>query len=189
MKLFNEKGMLVALALVGLLGFGAGDALAQDRTVSFETRAGVNVPTFDIADVAEAGPSFGAGVTVPVADRISVLADADFGFHNGKNGGPDVNVFHYMGKVAFDVLERNRGPWTFRVNAGAGAMTFDVDAPGLDAQTYFAINVGAKIGYDVNERLNVFISPQGDIAFSDEDEVGTDNAWVWPFAAGLQFNF
>jgi len=32
----------------------------------------------------------------------------------------------------------------------------------------------------------LLLSPQGDIAFSKEDELGTNNAWVWPFTAGIR---
>jgi hypothetical protein len=35
----------------------------------------------------------------------------------------------------------------------------------------------------------VILSPQGDIAFSDEAEVTTDNSWIWPFAAGFRIRF
>jgi hypothetical protein len=70
------------------------------------------------------------------------------------------------------------------LNAGAGALTFDVD--GGEANTYPAINVGAKIGYQFTPRVALVLSPQGDIAFTDEDEVGTTNAWVWPFTAGIR---
>jgi len=34
--------------------------------------------------------------------------------------------------------------------------------------------------------LSLVLSPQGDIAFSDEGDVGTTNSWVWPFTAGLR---
>jgi hypothetical protein len=30
------------------------------------------------------------------------------------------------------------------------------------------------------------LSPQGDIAFTKNDELGTSNAWVWPFTAGIR---
>jgi hypothetical protein len=70
------------------------------------------------------------------------------------------------------------------VNAGAGALTFDVDGAG--SSTYPAINVGAKIGYRLSPRVQLLLSPQGDIAFTDEEDVGTSNAWVWPFTAGVR---
>jgi hypothetical protein len=63
-------------------------------------------------------------------------------------------------------------------------MTFDVDE--VDSFTYFAVNVGGEVGYWVTDRVALFVSPQGDIAFSDEDELGTGDAWVWPFSAGVE---
>ena len=51
------------------------------------------------------------------------------------------------------------------------------------------INAGAKIAYNFSRSLALVLSPQGDIAFSDEDEVTTSNAWVWPFTAGLRVSF
>lgn len=180
--------VIVAVAL----GLGVSAPLAAQGMdaapgrVTLEVRGGVNVPTFHIADVAKAGPSFGVGVGVAVAPRVWLLADGDFGFHPGQNQGPDVNVYHYMGKVGFDLLPAGSSRWSVLVNAGAGAMTFDVRAPSASAKTYFGINVGAKIGYALSDRVDLILSPQGDIAFTDAAVLGTDNAWVWPFTAGVR---
>jgi len=180
---------LAALTLPGLIV-----AQSSNRSpVSIEVRGGINVPTFDIADVADPGPSFGVGIEIPVAERLSIMADADFGFHSGADlpaggSGPDVDVYHYIAKLAYEVISPERGRWSLRINAGAGAMTFKID--GVSGSfTYPAINVGAKLGYNVSENLNLFLSPQGDIAFSDENEIGTNNAWVWPFAVGAAVRF
>lgn len=164
-------------------------AQAQGRRVTIEARAGLNVPTFDISDAVDAGPSFGIGAAVQVRPRVYLLGDFDLGFHSGAGlaGGasaPDVKVYHYMAKVGYELLTEGTSPWSLMVNAGAGAMTFDVD--GADSHTYPAINVGAKIAYRVSPRVSLLLSPQGDIAFSKSDELGTSNAWVWPFTAGLR---
>lgn len=66
-------------------------------------------------------------------------------------------------------------------------MSFGID--GGDTYTYPAINVGAKLIYRVNDRFSLVASPQGDIAFTKEAELGTTNAWVWPFAAGLRITY
>jgi hypothetical protein len=63
-------------------------------------------------------------------------------------------------------------------------VTFDVE--GADARTYFAINAGAKLAYNLNRRVAFVLSPQGDIAFSKKSELTTNNAWVWPVTAGLR---
>ena len=114
------------------------------------------------------------------------MAEGDFGFHNSSlPTGPDINVFHYIGKVGYTILENRR--LSILVNAGAGAMTFDID--GGDSFTYPAINVGGKIAYKVSPQVALILSPQGDIAFSDEAETGTSNSWVWPISAGLRLSF
>jgi hypothetical protein len=100
----------------------------------------------------------------------------------------DINTLHYIGKVGYSLTgPRDRG-WEAIVNLGAGAVTFDVEeAP--STFTYFAINAGAKVSYNFSRSVALVLSPQGDIAFSNESELGTDNAWVWPVTAGLRLNF
>lgn len=190
MRATTDRSVLAALAAMLLLALGALEASAQEAPadgVSFNLRGGIYVPTMDIADAADAGPGFGVGVKVPVSDRIFLRATGDFGFHSGAetNGveGPDVDVFHYIGGVGVRLTPADSRFYA-SVNAGAGAMTFDID--GVDSFTYFAINAGGELGYWLSDRVSVFLSPQGDIAFSDEDELGTGDAWVWPFTAGIE---
>ena len=179
---------VLALALLALPA--SLSAQVPERPFSFNLRGGLNVPTFDIADVADAGPSFGAGVKVRLSDRLFLRGNADFGFHPGAEvspgvEGPDVDVFHYVAGVGY-LLTPPASPFYASVNLGAGALNFAVDAPGVDSFTYFAINAGGEVGYWLNDNVSIFFSPQGDIAFSDEAEVGTDDSWVWPFTAGIE---
>jgi hypothetical protein len=179
--------MISGLMLLGI----ASTAQAQwaERRVSVEARGGFNVPTFDISDAVDAGPSFGVGAAVQFAPKLWLMGDVDLGFHSGADlagGGeaPDVKVYHYVAKLGYELLSEGQSPWSVIVNAGAGALTFDVDGAG--SNTYPAINVGAKIGYRLSPRVQLLLSPQGDIAFTDEEDVGTSNAWVWPFTAGVR---
>jgi hypothetical protein len=180
---------LLAAGVTALAVPRAAQAQTEGRRVTLEARAGLNVPTFDISDAVDAGPSFGIGAAVQVRPRVYLMGDFDLGFHSGADlaGGasaPDVKVYHYMAKVGYQLLAEGSSPWSLIVNAGAGAMTFDVDGAG--SNTYPAINVGAKIAYRVSPRLSLLLSPQGDIAFTKDAEVGTSNAWVWPFTAGVR---
>ena len=180
---------LLAAGVTALAVPRAAQAQTEGRRVTLEARAGLNVPTFDISDAVDAGPSFGIGAAVQVRPRVYLMGDFDLGFHSGADlaGGasaPDVKVYHYMAKVGYQLLAEGSSPWSLIVNAGAGAMTFDVDGAG--SNTYPAINVGAKIGYRVSPRVSLLLSPQGDIAFTKDAEVGTSNAWVWPFTAGVR---
>lgn len=194
------RGATAAGAVVGALALvaatGAPVAAQQAGDVTLDARGGVAVPTFDIADIVDAGPSFGLGAKYWVGDRVFLRAAADFGFHPGDEDAvvdgtslgefPDVDVFHYIGGAGVR-LTPSDSRWFALVNAGAGAMTFDVDVDAEDSSfTYFAVNVGGEAGYRVTERVALFVSPQGNIAFSDEDEVFTGDAWVWPFTAGVR---
>lgn len=181
-----QKGIALAVALL-LLG---STAQAQDsqRRFTVEARGGFNVPTFDISDAVDGGPSIGAGLGYQVSPQLWLLGDVDLGFHSGAElggvEGPDVKVYHYIAKVGYAVVPEGQSPWSVILNAGGGAMTFDVD--GGASNTYPAINVGAKIAYRLSPRVSFLLSPQGDIAFTDDDEVGTSNSWVWPFTAGVR---
>ena len=66
--------------------------------------------------------------------------------------GPDVKVYHYIAKLGYAAGARRASHWSVIVNAGAGAMTFDVDGGG--SNTYPAINVGAKIAYRLSPRVS-----------------------------------
>jgi hypothetical protein len=178
--------------LSGLIFLGIAStvqAQSAERRVSIEARGGFNVPTFDISDAVDAGPSFGLGAAVQFAPKLWLMGDVDLGFHSGADlagGGeaPDAKVYHYVAKLGYELLSEGQSPWSVIVNAGAGALTFDADGAG--SNTYPAINVGAKIGYRLSPHVQLLLSPQGDIALTDNEDVGTSNAWVWPFTAGVR---
>ena len=178
-------GLMMALGLVS-----TAEAQRPEMPFFVEARAGAAVPTFDIEDAAEVGFLFGGTVGYKVTDAIWVFGEGDFGFHNGKVEGVDVNVYHYMAKVGYNVLVDNP-QWSVVPNLGLGAMTFDIDTgTASESFTYFAINAGAKVLYHVTPQVAAVLNLQGDIAFSDEaDPVDTDNSWVWPFSAGVNVSF
>ena len=185
----TRTGTVLLFGLILLDIASTVQAQSVERRVSIEARGGFNVPTFDISDAVDAGPSFGLGAAVQFAPKLWLLGDVDLGFHSGADlagGGeaPDVKVYHYVAKLGYELLSEGQSPWSVIVNAGAGALTFDADGAG--ANTYPAINVGAKIGYRLSPRVQLLLSPQGDIAFTNDEDVGTSNAWVWPFTAGVR---
>jgi hypothetical protein len=185
----TRAGAALVVGLMVLGGATAVQAQSLDRGVTLEARGGLNVPTFDISDAVDAGPSLGIGAGVRFAPKLWLMGDVDLGFHSGADlvgagERPDVKVYHYMAKLGYELVSESQSPWSVIVNAGAGALTFDSDAGG--SNTYPAINVGAKIAYRLSPGVHFLLSPQGDIAFTDQDEVGTGDAWVWPFTAGLR---
>lgn len=180
------RGFVAALAAIALSGAVAQETTAQmgssDRPFSLEVRGTAAVPTFDIADAADPGYGGGFGLGYRVSDKFRLMADVDLAIHSTPTDGVDINTYHYMAKVGYDAFESDR--LVFTVNLGLGAVTFGGDLP--SAETYVAINAGAKLGIRLTDSVQLLISPQGDIAFSDEAVLGTDNSWVWPLGIGLR---
>ena len=185
----TRTGTVLISGLMLLSVAWTAQAQSAERRFSIEARGGFNVPTFDISDVVDAGPSVGLGAAMQFASKLWLMGDVDLGFHSGADpagGGeaPDVKVYHYIAKLGYELLSEGQSPWSVIVNAGGGALTFDADGAG--SNTYPAINVGAKIGYRLSPRVQLLLSPQGDIALTDDEEVGSSTAWVWPFTAGVR---
>lgn len=186
--MWSRVRVLMTAMMVGL-GGAAAPAGAQ---VALEARGGLMVPTFDITDAAKAGPGFGASLHLKAADRLWLMGETDFGFHPGADlpgggSGADVRVSHFIAKLGYQLSPDGPGKLTVVLNAGAGAMRFAID--GGPSFTYPAINVGAKFIYALGGNASFVLSPQGDIAFTKTAELGTSNAWVWPFTAGFRVQF
>ena len=100
------------------------------------------------------------------------------------------DVLHYIAKVGYQVYQSEDEKLRIYVNLGAGAMTFEPDVDGADSFNYGAINAGAKLYYMFNPNVGIVVSPQGDIAFTSEDDGFTGSTgWVWPFTAGIAVGF
>jgi len=177
------RGLLIGAGL--LFSLTAAASAQVDRPTSIELRALAMIPTFGISDVANTGPGFGLGIGYRVSPKVRLMADLDAGFHPTPSPSVDINTYHVMGKVGFDVVSTERV--TVTLNTGAGIVQFAGDL--AESKRYFAINAGAKIGIRLTDAVELLISPQGDIAFSKEADVGTSNSWVWPIGAGLRFKF
>ena len=179
------------LMIAGLM-VAAGTPLAGQepaaRRFFLEGRAGAVVPTFDIADVAKTGFALGGTVGYRFG-RLILMGEFDYGMHKDKaTESVDITTLHYMAKLGYQLTPPKERGLEASINLGVGAVTFDVDgAP--ESFTYPAINAGAKLAYHLSPAVALVLSPQGDIAFTDENEVGSSTAWVWPVTAGLRLRF
>jgi hypothetical protein len=183
---------LGGLALAGLLASPLAAQATMDTPASrafVEARVGAAIPTFDIADVADMGLDLGATIGYQLAPSWVAMGEFDYGMHKDEATGTlDIKTMHFIGKVGYSLTGPRERGLEAAINLGAGIVRFDVEGAG-DVHTYPAINAGAKIAYNVNRSFAIVLSPQGDIAFSDEDEVGTSNSWVWPVTAGVRVKF
>jgi hypothetical protein len=190
-----SKKVITAGLLAAFVGLAGTTGAQAERPFVVEGLAGAAVPTFDITDLADPGPVFGGAVGY-FWDKFLFMGEFDFGTHGGadiegsEGTYPDVDVLHYIAKVGYQVYQSSDEKLRIYVNLGAGALSFEADAEGAETNTYAAINAGAKLYYMFNEYVGVVVSPQGDIAFVDEDDGFTGStAWVWPFTAGLAVTF
>ncbi len=186
--------LLVSITLL----MAAAPLAAQGGKPMLDLRAGVAVPTFDVADVVKGGFAFGAGLAIPVGERLVLIADFDQGRHKLKGAttsGAHIDVMHFMGKVGLR-LGKPGSKVSITPNLGAGMLSFNPGGTGLataETNSYFAINAGARIGIELSKNFDLLISPQGDIAFIKKADRagfgGASTAWVWPFTAGLRIKF
>ena len=183
MKFVHTAGALTLAIVASTHAVSAQDS--GMRPLAIELRGIAMVPTFDIADAADVGPGFGAGIGYRLSPAVRLMADFDMAVHPTPTPDFDINTLHYMGKVGYDVYARDR--FTVTVNLGAGVVQFAGDLP--ESRSYFAINAGAKVAVALSDAVDLLISPQGDIAFAEEEDLGTTNAWVWPLGAGVRFRF
>ena len=188
-SLINPARLAAGLGALALaLAPSVADAQGTAPRTFAEIRGGAVVPTFDIADVATTGGSFGATLGFVANPRWVLMAEFDQGMHEDEaTGTTDITTSHYIAKVGWSLTGPRERGWEAVVNLGAGAVSFDID--GVDSFTYFAINAGAKLAYNLGPSFAFVVSPQGDIAFSKDEEIGTTNAWVWPITVGLRVKF
>ncbi|MFQ5889524.1 MAG: outer membrane beta-barrel protein [Gemmatimonadota bacterium] len=205
-KLFRR--LSIVLGAVALLTTAAPEARAQSRW-TIEGQGGIAVPTGDLADLEDVGAGFGIGIAYWVHPRIAIRVDGDADILSGVDAegalpeAPDLNIFHYTAGVSVRLLDPEATRWTLNLNAGAGGSTIDADdftvsGTTVDfSETYFALNGGLTIGYDVGPNVNVFVGGEAFVVFSDEDDTVVfsqlrsdvepfDTAVTIPITAGIR---
>jgi len=182
------KQVLTVAALAMLAGTAPLRAQDMPRKLFVEALAGAAVPTFEIADVANTGSAFGAAIGYRLTPRWVLMGEFDYGMHKDEpTETVDINTTHLIAKLGYTLTPPASRGWDVILNLGAGVVNFDVD--GAEGNSYFAINAGAKLAYSFSPSFALVLSPQGDIAFTKENELGSKTAWVWPITAGLRISF
>ncbi len=204
----HRGGSLLAAGLFLVLG---ASGLSAQQGVDVEVRGGTGIPAGELSDAADVGGSIGVGVSYWVTNRIGLRLDGDVDILGGADipgGGsmPDMTLWHYTAGVEVSALDRNSTAWTVLVNAGLGATTLDTDRFAGSSggsqditQTYFALNGGVKVGYDVNRSVNISLGTQAFVTFTDKGDlrplaalspafVETDNVWTFPITAAVRFS-
>lgn len=188
-RTFAALGAAVLLAL-GTAAPGAAQGM-DDSKWSVDGRAGVTVPTGDLADlnVSDVGPAGGLGIGYEVHPRVTITADGAFELLPGDSpaGGsdsspagdalaPDLRLYHYNAGVEVELTPPETGRFDVTANVAGGATTWDTDeftANGTRAElseTYLTANGGLEAGYRVSRSVNAFVGGQWYMQFTDEAE-------------------
>lgn len=191
--------LALAVALAPVEAQGQGMTMNEGSALSVDARGGIAMPVSDLGDVADIGPTVGIGVAYRVHPRVSIRADGDLDIYSGTDfdavsaeqpAAPDMTLWHFSGGVEFDVTGPGARRWNVSVDAGAGATTVDTDPfvggvvenpetgqPELSFnETYFTAHGGVKIGYAVNEMLDVYGGARWYLSFADEQDTAVFSA-------------
>lgn len=176
-----------------------GMMMDDGSALSVDARGGIAVPVSDLGDIADVGPTVGLGIAYRVHPRVSIRADGDLDLYGGADfeaasaarpAAPDLRLWHFSGGVEVDVTRPDAARWDVTVNAGAGATVVDTDRfvggavenpetgeLQLDFnESYFTANGGVKIGYAMNEMLDVYGGARWYLSFADEQDTAVFSA-------------
>lgn len=207
MHFATKLGALLATGafLVGLPSPAA--AQRHEHKVNVDGWGGVALPSGALDRVADVGAAFGGGLAWRFHPHFAVRGDVEVALLTEvSTGGVQVyapmDLVHFNGGVEINFPEPSyqHTPLTFSLNLGAGATRMQADAtafvPTFEA-TYFTLNSGMKIGYQVHEKVNVFARGALYLIVTDEDETavftGTpipldafSEAWSVPITLGVR---
>lgn len=207
--------ILPALAAAALL-FGPAALDAQDAdlgpaagALSVDARGGVAIPVAEMDAVAQTGASFGGGVALHLSRRVALRADAEYQLLTGARTSDgvlfaDMSSLNLTGGLEVHFIDPATR-WTGTLAFGAGISTLDTEgttddgtAAPVDADlTNLAFRGGSQLGYQVSDRLGVYLEPAVYLVAFDRDETrpfGTatddvsafDVTWTIPLQAGVR---
>ena len=186
---------------------------------SFEGGVGMAMPMGDIADLAEAGPSFSGAASYFLRPRLALRAEGALDMLGTKGAtDPNFQILHVTGGVEYH-LSDPMGSATLAVNFGLGASTLDSDAItltdnpapgrhtiGLVNGSYVSGNAGIKAGFNFARHAEtnvpmVTLFAQAGLRYvaTSEDAtavygalrggLGFTSIMEIPFSVGLRVNF
>lgn len=205
---------VVAVALVALSVPAVAQEGGETQRFSIEARSGFAFPAGELQNLVDPGFTVGGGLGFAFHRNFGVRADVDVGFlqedHDlAGQALPPMNALNVNGgvEVAFDRPDFQDFPLTTTVNLGLGLTRLSVDdtfTHGVSAayndfeHTYFTVNGGVKLGWQITETVNLFASGTSYLVFmSDKDtRILTEDpnlalaadpfetAWIFPVTLG-----
>jgi len=162
-------------------------AQADAHRWSIQASAGMVFPIGKFADTTNPGFGFAGSLGYSINSRWTLLAAFNGTSLKGEPS-PDWNVYSYLLKAAFDTSEEG-ARWRILVPLGAGAVTFDPQSEAIPSYTYPAVNTGLMFQYHFHPQIAVTFDALATLAFTSQNDLGTDFVWLLPLAAGILARF
>lgn len=176
------------VAVVMMATFPAAVEAQVTNRLSANGRGGVAVPTSDLADLTDAGPTVGASVRYRVAPRVAVRVDAELDLlsgldsEEGQSATPDVELWRALAGVDVSVLPSG-SPLDVTAHVTGGLTSYNTevfpeivfdpatgDAVGDFSATYPTVSAGLEAGYSLARSVDVFAHGAWTTMLTDEDE-------------------
>lgn len=167
--------------------------------LSFDARGGIGIMTGEMGDINDVGPSVGAGFSYALGRVATIRVGGDLIVAPGATSGgfayPDARFLHANGGLEFRFRQQNpeRRPLTLAVGLGGGIVWWDTDAGtavGDFSNVYPGFYGSVDLGYQVRERLNLFVGGRVYLIVPDWDDTrafADQSAAVDPFGEGFSF--
>lgn len=196
MKAHRTAAIAAAVAVLGLV---PGQRLAaQMRTSSTRgafsatMAAGPSMPVDQLAKITDTGAALGADVAYSLTNWLALTADGDVDFLTGHALEPDMRLWHYGGGLEVE-LAPNRTPWSVQLDGGANATTMDTSPfGGIDnstdfTHTYFGLDGGLEVGYNVSRNVDVAVRGSGYFVFANKTDTQSlvAGSGVQPFSTAV----
>ncbi|MDA3970192.1 MAG: porin family protein [Desulfobulbaceae bacterium] len=186
-----KKKMLIIAGCTMLLSL-SNSAYSAEETPYISGNLGFGMLTDSDTDNVELDVRNGYALTAAYGYKLNdnLRLEGELAYQNNElvTGRDDIESLALLANGYWDFT--NDSSWTPFLTAGIGAATVNVDDPGLDdSETVFAYQIGAGIGYAINEELTVdckyryFATADPELAGVDV-EYATHNIY-----AGMRYTF
>ena len=171
--------------------------ISAQSNLDLEIRGGAAIPAGDLAEVGATGAGFGVGAAWWLHENVAFRVDGDLEVLSELALGqgiimPRAFLWHYHAGLELSVPMS--GPWSLRARGGAGGTTYDTElfyAGGDDfLDTYFSVSGGLALGRVVSESLEVGVTGQIFVVFTDEyrtREISQRSPVLNPFSKASSF--
>ncbi|HET8860411.1 hypothetical protein [Marivirga sp.] len=157
---------------------------------NLELRAGMAVPTGDLAEKVSIGTDFGARIGYSLRERLMVRTDVEMELYPSVDGFDNTQIWHYSGGMEYMFTDKGITDWRFSAYAGIGASMLTLNNVTEFRETYLSLNYGVKFGKGITDNTDWFVSVMGRTIFANpNDNTNFSTFNTIPITLGLNHRF